>query len=593
MKTDRFADIIRRKLDSIRPDFSERDWVRMQATLKQAGPNPNMPTPAAHPFAGQFARYAVAGAIGTAIFLTTSIWQHYELNRLHQTLDQVTQKVNQRTATDSVAATTQTANRPSGAASSESVVHAELPQNSLTRPDKATPTEQRSSVAVETKRDTIYIDRYVTVPAPATRPRGTDAQPASQYERAIRGNRTAQADISATPARPENSAQNRMRDQTGKSVSGSGSPSPASTVAQQPYEGVVSEKLADDGTKTSRQTNDRGRVTDTYAVTESTGKLTHNGVSTAAPTEQTTHRNVSGAEAAGQATNRGSSGGNEANALTPDNRIAQTQPLASAVPPVTGSGEAAQSVAQYESLSPLPMQTSTIHWNELMAQRAKRMMRPARTTVVSGVASAAPAIQRVQPTPMRFRVGVGADIDSRIRSVGVYSELLVLKHWSLGVGLSQARFATNSFPGPPDFNKNNPQDFRKQYARGNDPRLAIFNIQQYSTRIQLPINLGYRIPLSDSWTLQPTVGTSLNLQNRQYISFYQELPYRMGFEELTANSIRPVDLFNNMTFGANVEWQRKHWVAQAGPLVTAPIQEDPGCQQNITVGLRARVLYQF
>jgi hypothetical protein len=554
MKTDRFADIIRRKLDSIRPEFSERDWARMQATLKQAGPSPNAPTPSAHPFASQAARFAVAGAIGTTIFLTTTIWQHYELKHLHQTLQQVTQKANRlETAPPDAARTTQLTTE-SGAVTSESN---QRNQKSETSVDAA---PERNSVTL--KRDTVFIDRYVTVPAPATRLRSAESpQLSKQSERNSTGNPIAKTDFSSSTERAGSTTRNRITNQPENRLA-----EPISTGSQQRVEVIRPEKSADNVAIADRPTKARDRVSGSYTNVE--------------PTNQTSTREVTN--------------GNVTTPSSSNNQVVPNQPVSSDTPPIASTGEATQPTFAYESLAALPMQTNTVHWDVLLTQRA-RQMRPARTavTVVSGQPTTAPASQRVPSMPLRLRAGIGTDINSEMWSMGVYTELLASKHWSLGLGLSQATFATVAFRSPPDFDKNIPQDFRKQYARGLDPRLDIFGIEMYTVRVQLPVSLGYRIPLSQSFTLLPTIGTALNLQSQQYISFYHQLPYWKGYEKLQDKSIRPVDLFNNMTFGASLEWQNKHWAIQGGPVVSTPLQSDPGCQQDATVGLRARLFYQF
>ncbi|QHV94692.1 hypothetical protein [Spirosoma endbachense] len=554
MKTDRFADIIRRKLDSIRPDFSERDWARMQATLKQAGPSPNAPTPSAHPFASQAARFAVAGAVGTTIFLTTTIWQHYELKHLHQTLQQVTQKANRlETAQPDAAHITQPATE------SEAVTSESNPRNqkSETSVDAA---PERNSVTL--KRDTVYIDRYVTVPAPATRLRPTESsQLTKQPERTSTGNQVAKTDFSSSTERVGSTTRNRTTNQPENRIA-----EPISTGSRPRVEVTHPEKSAENVAIADRPTKGRDRVSGSYTNVEHTN--------------QTSTREVTN--------------GNVTTPSSSNNQVVQNQPVSSDIPPVISTGETTQPTFAYESLAALPMQTNTVRWDALLAQRA-RQMRPARTavTVVSGQPTTAPTSQRVQSIPLRLRAGIGTDINSEMWSMGVYTELLASKHWSLGLGLSQATFATAAFRSPLEFDKNIPQDFRKQYARGLDPRLDIFGIEMYTVRVQLPISLGYRIPLSQSFTLLPTIGTSLNLQSQQYISFYHQLPYWKGYEKFQDRSIRPVDLFNNMTFGASLEWQNKHWAIQAGPVISTPLQSDPGCQQDATVGLRARLFYQF
>ncbi|UHG89390.1 hypothetical protein [Spirosoma oryzicola] len=561
MKTDRFADSIRRKLDSIRPEFSERDWKRMQASLNQASPSPGAPTPSAHPFAGYTAKLAAAGLVGTAIFLSTTIWQHYELKHLHQTLQQVNQKVNTPTNNAPDQDQPSLASGSAGAQSEQLALQNQRPAGT-TLPGEAT-----------VKRDTVYIDRYITVPASPIRLRSTDnAQLANQQRR-----QSSNEPIALTNA-SDLTTQSGSLSQNDKPRQGSTHFDEATTGAIQPTGAGMyrekREKLLSNATSPAKRQE---------RISESPEKTS--------PPDAASQQ-VALTESSGATTRSNGSVANTGNAPVADNGNVPTQSATFNAPPATGSADAAQSAIAFEPMSALPMQLNTIHWDAVLAQRARRM-RPARTTVISGQASSAPVVQRVRPIPFQFRAGLGTDLNTQAQSIGAYAEVIAFKHWSLGIGLSQAKFGTSFFPSILDFDKSNPQDFRKQYGRGFDPRFEIFGIQLYTKRIQLPINLSYRIPVSQSLTILPTIGTDLTLQNQQFISFYHQLPFKMGYEKIDGKSIRPMDLLNNATFGASVEWQAKHWAAQAGPLITTPLQPDPGCQQATTIGLRARVFYQF
>jgi len=82
MKPDTFTELIRRKLESVRPDFTERDWARMQRSLHQAGLS-GPPGGAGGMLTGQ-SWLLVAAGVGTAVLLTLAVWQRAEINDLRQ-----------------------------------------------------------------------------------------------------------------------------------------------------------------------------------------------------------------------------------------------------------------------------------------------------------------------------------------------------------------------------------------------------------------------------------------------------------------------------------------------------------------------------
>ena len=96
MKTDRFSDIIRRKLESIRPEFTDKDWTRMQASLQQAmPPQPGSPTTGT-PFSGGVWSGSpwllAAASVSTVVLIAFSLWQRSEINTLRETVGQLKQQ---------------------------------------------------------------------------------------------------------------------------------------------------------------------------------------------------------------------------------------------------------------------------------------------------------------------------------------------------------------------------------------------------------------------------------------------------------------------------------------------------------------------
>ncbi|MVM37454.1 hypothetical protein GO730_07195 [Spirosoma sp. HMF3257] len=158
MKTDRFSDIIRRKLESIRPEFTEKDWTRMQATLQQAGPPQPGSAGTGHPFGGSVWSthpwLMAAASVGTVALVSFSIWQRSEINQLRQTIGQLKQKPD---------------------STQRAPISPELERPTLSQTGGANRTapmqgEQPMSASAQTqgfsgKRDTVYITRYVNDPS--------------------------------------------------------------------------------------------------------------------------------------------------------------------------------------------------------------------------------------------------------------------------------------------------------------------------------------------------------------------------------------------------------------------------------------------
>jgi hypothetical protein len=254
------------------------------------------------------------------------------------------------------------------------------------------------------------------------------------------------------------------------------------------------------------------------------------------------------------------------------------------------SEEPSQPTMNYELMAGRPVQVASTDWSAALLRRANRT-KPVRTITVGGQA---PTSQPVERVATRLRLGASSDINKNIWNLGVSTEVLVGKHWTLNLGLSRAIRHDGPFSNEEDFYRHTHRNFKKEYGRFVDPKPSIFNIETRTVRVQIPVSVGYRIPLTQTWTLLPSVGTNLNLKSDEFITFYHWSPFNGPNVSVAQGRVaRPVDVFSNLTFGTAVEWQQRHWAIQAGPIVTAPVQADTKWQTGLNAGLRARVLYQF
>lgn len=549
MKTDRFTDSIRRKLESIRPDFTEKDWAKMHKSLHQA----NLLQPGSPPTGSPFSSgmwtakswLLAAASISTVVLIAFTVWQHREITQLRQTLSQHTQQSTVPEKTDRSA--------PATTANSPALSHIRSGQNQLSG---ALPVASDNKTANQPRPDTVYADRYVAAPSSArTVP--------PKAERPTRR--------SVTPAKKVYAATNRP-------------PAPATRSGQ-------SEKLIN-----NQQTDTYGASSTLPIVNNNTQNLSVTTTESAGTLPAKGQKSPSSYVEKRQISSR-TSLVNSANDAT--NNVAGTTPAGTEPP-----AQASEQSATYELAKSLPVVTPTINWGAKLAQQAKRMRpaRPAPTTEqpVEQVVKKSPESQPINRASTRFRVGAGGEIASQLWRVGVFTEVLLGKHWTVGVGLNQATY-TGNFINDFDFDARTRRNFRKEFARGIDPKRDILNIDASTTRLQIPLSLGYRILLIKTLTLLPTVGTYLDLNSKEDVTFYCPifLPKR-GFDQIKYNADRPVALVSTVALGTGLEWQRGHWVLQASPVLTIPLkadpkpmQPDPNWQKNTSVSLRARLLFQF
>ncbi|MFD2573119.1 hypothetical protein ACFSUS_20930 [Spirosoma soli] len=527
MKTDRFTDIIRRKLESIRPEFTDNDWTRMQATLQQANlPQPNAPG-ASQPFTS-VARTSrpwmmAAASVSTVVLMAYSIWQRQEINQLRKTVRQYSHQQVGRPKSTPVNGDT--------SASGDS----QVADSGTALPQENSNLRHSSSEKASVRPDTVYVTRYITVPA--------QPSPMPKENRAIQ----------RSDASPERYA---ATDRTS-----------SATTSQLP------------STNSPAELNDK-----TFTQTQSNGTTYNESVVTTKTNNQRRERST---QDRGQNQRTDLSRANGTSPGSADNAPTDLAINTSVTPGATA--EESKPAANYELVTSRPLSLETTDWSSKLVQRSKRMRsaRPSLPTSVQPTMS-----QPVKQLAVKLRVGASTDLSLNMRSVGGVAEVLLGQHWALGVGLNRTTYFTGNFLTDIEFNKRTHRDFRREIARGIDPRRDILNIDTRTIRLQIPITLGYRIPLTKTLALQPTVGTYIDLSSTENVTFYYKEPL-LGFNAANFKLKGAVDRINTFALGTNIEWHRGHWVAQAGPIANIPLQIDPGWHQTVSMGLRARALYQF
>ncbi|WP_018619716.1 hypothetical protein [Spirosoma luteum] len=582
MKTDRFSDIIRRKLESIRPEFTDKDWTRMQASLQQAmPPQPGSPTTGT-PFSGGVWSGSpwllAAASVSTVVLIAFSLWQRSEINTLRETVGQLKQ---QSVATQPAPASitpnrsalstldSQYRSQPAPQAESDIQANQPLPGNqdtvastgsdALLNSGRQETTDERATQQMDSppkQRDVIANRTSVSVGDARTQTKSsknlkTDKYGASSTPLTINQPSSTPSAVASEPVRQSASAQPKANAETRSQTS---EPSPV--------------KATDDrnGAITNRNSYARNPLTTTQA-----GSPSNSYGQSAKPTQQPQETTAPVSDRAG---------------MNPSE------------PAVTTGTEASET---YKLATSLPLSLPDRDWNSALVKRAIRMrlVQPPAPVATQPVARAvnaeAPASQPVTPLAARPRVGVGSDVDAHMWSVGAFSEIQLNKHWALSVGLSKATYLGGLFITASDFDNRTHRNFQKEFGRGLNPKLDpqdILNIDTRVQRFQIPLSLSYRIPLGRTLALLPTVGTYVNLSSVEKADFYFRDSPR-GFDQASFKQSRPVDLLNTVTLGTSLEWQSRHWVLQGSPLLVLPLTSDSDWQKSTMLGLRARVFYQF
>ena len=584
MKTDKFDEAIRRKLESIEPAFRERDWGHMQSFMHRHG------YPPAWTGAAQWFMPLAAAAAVTGVLLST-IWQfrtNQELRQSIQTLSQTVARlettqaklIQNQTKTDTVYVTTFTQPNAPGAASpftNTPPVLAHNPANRTTGTQPANTLPVGDPVAANGGSQT---QSAASVGASRSDPLPT-RQPA---DRALADN---------SPAANASSAADP--DKTGTPAMATAESKPARS--SRPGNGRL--PLRNPAISTESSGDDLGIITVPITINAVTDRSGQRIAGQRLARQQAVGQRFGAQRLAGtQNTDRGA-GSSQTPPVDPGKRSENQRSEQLPALAITDNTErAAREATTLPLLTGRPLQLDSAAFGEAIARRIRRIrslfpVTPATTVAPTPAMPTETANSRPLPGGIRFRVGVTGEFGTVQTVAGLYSEVLIGRHWALGVGLNRAVIQGGTFATDEQFDDRTNIDFRKQYAPGIDPHHDILDIKRQLTVWQLPISLSYRLPLSQGFAVVPSVGVNVAVSAQDDITFM----YRRGPREFYNATVPPLSppsgLFTNYTVAAGIEKSWRHLVFQAGPVLTTPAKKLPDPVNPVSLGMRARILFQF
>ncbi len=594
MKTDKFDDAIRRKLESIEPAFRERDWGHMQAFMHRHGYPPTWTG------APQWLLPMAAAATVTVLLIST-IWQfrtNQELRQSVQTLSQTvarleatqSQLIQLKTKTDTVYVTTSTPSAVPSSTNQPIQRQSVQPGYAQLQPGRLTPVQPQNP------------DTRMPLADRSNAETGTKTRPTAAPAHVVRQDRFAAAQPGA--GQPN-------RQSTDESIAGAIQPgAPASGVAApmapSSNPATPTTDLTPAAGQTDRQTN---RLTETANLSDHTapaGNYTGpvgNRRTDALATNRTGKHTTVPRDAARQTGERGSSPSQPIREGASTSRTDQTgdrhdgQSVAGSA--AIGTAElTTRETVNVPLLSSRPLSLDSAYYVESIAKRIRRIrsLFPAVAQPVQPVAQAMPteaASSRPRSGGVHLRLGASGEISTLQHATGAYSEVLIGRHWSLGVGLEHVRLENGQFADDQQFDSRTAQDFRKKYAPGIDPRHPILDINRQLSFWQVPVSLNYRLLLNHGFALVPSAGMNFVTSTQENTTFvYRRGPYEVYNANVTP-SPPPCNLFTSfvVAFGAEKSWH--HFVLQAAPVLTTPTKQVPDPINPVSLGIRARVLFQF
>ena len=244
-------------------------------------------------------------------------------------------------------------------------------------------------------------------------------------------------------------------------------------------------------------------------------------------------------------------------------------------------------LANIEELESHLLTVDSVYYEEGMSRITRRM----RRMLMPAFAGTAPVIK--EPIPdWHWRIGAGGTYGVKQWGAGISGELRLGKNWIAGVGLMGVNLSGGSFLTDEHYESKTKQNFRKYYAGGIDPKFQILNITRQTMTWQVPVTIGYRLNLPKYWAVTPTVGASINIDNRERIAFnYMRGP--RDFTDATLLIQYPKKYMHNMLVSVGIEKTLRHASIQASPYLSVPIITNTYSLNSTSAGVRLRIFYNL
>ncbi len=552
MKTNRFEEILRRKLESIQPDFQDQDWDKWQSFKQLHAP------PSFWQSYGHWLGYAVA-TVTTAVMVVLYVNQSNQNEVLLKEMEGLKQQM-----------TTQANGKPGYG--TDSLADAE------TQPARSNP---RPDTVYIIERQTVYRD----IPfANRTQPAGSileESQPPLQnpvatQRREVKEGATQESQSESLV--PTIEVQDKANSRVAQSNTNS---KPGATVQdkrQSPdSESRVKESQRADSPPPTEPASSK-KSTETSASPPNTSSFPNRAAGTLEKEDLAEARSAERVELGDLAPLPAQQFSNSRNYLYRrlQGRMPQKARNLGTAPDVAK--------AATPSTKEKPMESKS----EEKKQMAELPASDKKVEEVKNEESLLPNFGLNLP----FRIGVSQEWVGKNKAFSLWNEVLLGSNWSVQAGVSWKTLETQKFVTEKKFRDDMREDFRKQHAKRLPPNFQIFNITTQTTLLQIPVGLTYRGDMGRGFTYLIGGGTNLNIRAKQVLRFDFERPTQ-DYGQQSAEQYVVIPLLNNAQFSAGLEKRWSPIVIQAKSFVETRVKTFPFLKDRTNVGFRVKILYEF
>ncbi len=168
---------------------------------------------------------------------------------------------------------------------------------------------------------------------------------------------------------------------------------------------------------------------------------------------------------------------------------------------------------------------------------------------------------------LKYRVGLGSNIDNGQIGTSILTEVLFSKRWSITSGVNVSFLGFEHFGDEDDFKRKTERDFREQHDLDVPLNSEIADIEAHQVLLRVPLYLNYRLPLRKNYTVLFSTGTDFDVNLRKITSFSHRDFIKENKQEGLTENIKVIP-FNNWILSAGIEKRWKRFSVQLNPYVS-------------------------
>ncbi len=201
-------------------------------------------------------------------------------------------------------------------------------------------------------------------------------------------------------------------------------------------------------------------------------------------------------------------------------------------------------------------------------------------------------IPQISLPSLKYRIGLGSNIDNGQIGTSILTEVLFSKRWSVTSGVNVSFLGFEHFGDEDDFKRRTERDFREQHDLDVPLNSSIEDIEAHQILFRVPLYLNYRLPLRKDYTVLFSTGTDFDINLRQITSFSHRDFVRENKQEGLTESIK-VTPFNNWMLSAGIEKRWKRFSVQLSPYVSYQLKPLSYRNNDWIFGLKLNGFYRI